>query len=99
VRKVGELSYILGDHLGSTSVVADADGTKVSEIRYKACPAGMLTLWDDAARVKSTLRAESPQRKIRSIGTGTIMSDIIHSNTPTPADVISEFILSRVEGA
>ncbi|MCL4272238.1 MAG: hypothetical protein KJZ77_00075 [Anaerolineales bacterium] len=36
MRKAGELLYILGDHLGSTSIVTDADGTKVSEIRYKA---------------------------------------------------------------
>lgn len=36
VRKAGELFYILGDHLGSTSIVTDANGTKISEIRYKA---------------------------------------------------------------
>ncbi|WKZ39319.1 MAG: hypothetical protein QY328_13725 [Anaerolineales bacterium] len=36
MRKAGELFYILGDHLGSTSIVTDANGTKISEIRYKA---------------------------------------------------------------
>jgi len=43
VRKAGELFYILGDHLGSTSIVTDANGTKVSEIRYRAA-----SLWDKA---------------------------------------------------
>jgi RHS repeat-associated protein len=51
VRKAGELFYILGDHpsagsgqaLGSTSIVTDADGTKVSEMRYRAA-----SLWDKA---------------------------------------------------
>jgi RHS repeat-associated protein len=36
MRKAGELFYILGDHLGSTSIVTSANGTKVSEMRYKA---------------------------------------------------------------
>jgi RHS repeat-associated protein len=30
------LSYLLSDHLGSTSLTADAAGNKVSEVRYKA---------------------------------------------------------------
>ena len=36
-RRVGgsELYYILGDHLGSTSVVADSSGVKFAETRYK----------------------------------------------------------------
>jgi hypothetical protein len=29
------VEYILGDHLGSTSLTTDANGAKVSEIRYK----------------------------------------------------------------
>jgi YD repeat-containing protein len=29
------LTYLLGDHLGSTSVTANSSGTKVSELRYK----------------------------------------------------------------
>ena len=29
------VEYLLGDHLGSTSLTADSSGTKVSEIRYK----------------------------------------------------------------
>jgi len=36
MRQDGELFFIIGDHLGSTSIVTDANGTKVSEIRYKA---------------------------------------------------------------
>jgi len=36
VRQDGELFFMIGDHLGSTSIVTDANGTKVSEIRYKA---------------------------------------------------------------
>ena len=35
MRKDGVLSYILGDHLGSTSVTTDNTGAKVSEMRYK----------------------------------------------------------------
>ena len=36
MRKDGALNYIIGDHLGSTSIVTDANGTVVSEMRYKA---------------------------------------------------------------
>jgi len=28
--------YLLGDHLGSTSIVADSSGSKVSDLRYRA---------------------------------------------------------------
>ena len=35
VRKDGELSYLLGDHLGSASVVTDVDGGLLSETMYK----------------------------------------------------------------
>jgi YD repeat-containing protein len=30
-----QLEFLLGDHLGSTSLTTDSEGTKVSEIRYK----------------------------------------------------------------
>lgn len=36
MRTNGTLNYLLGDHLGSTSLTIDAAGNKVSEIRYKA---------------------------------------------------------------
>ncbi|NOH04083.1 MAG: hypothetical protein HND47_19995 [Chloroflexi bacterium] len=36
MRKDGVLYYILGDHLGSTSIVTDASGNVVSQTRYKA---------------------------------------------------------------
>ena len=36
MRKGNTLYYLLGDHLGSTSIVTDASGNKVSEMRYKA---------------------------------------------------------------
>jgi RHS repeat-associated protein len=36
MRSNGTLSYLLGDHLGSTSLTTDAAGNIVSEIRYKA---------------------------------------------------------------
>jgi len=32
------VEYFLGDHLGSTSLTTDANGAKVSELRYKPCP-------------------------------------------------------------
>jgi RHS repeat-associated protein len=36
MRTNGTLNYLLGDHLGSTSLTTDAAGNKVSEVRYKA---------------------------------------------------------------
>jgi hypothetical protein len=36
VRKDGTLNFIVGDHLGSTSLVTDASGNVLSEMRYKA---------------------------------------------------------------
>jgi RHS repeat-associated protein len=36
MRKNGALYYLLGDHLGSTSIVTDANGVVVSETKYKA---------------------------------------------------------------
>jgi RHS repeat-associated protein len=36
MRQGGVLNYIVGDHLGSTSLVTDASGNTVSELRYKA---------------------------------------------------------------
>ena len=36
MRKDGTLNYILSDHLGSTSLVTDASGAVVSELRYTA---------------------------------------------------------------
>ncbi|MBI4761322.1 MAG: hypothetical protein ACOYYF_03565 [Chloroflexota bacterium] len=32
------VEYFLGNHLGSTSITTDANGAKVSELRYKPCP-------------------------------------------------------------
>jgi hypothetical protein len=32
------VEYMLSDHLGSTSLTTDANGAKVLELRYKACP-------------------------------------------------------------
>ncbi len=34
MRKNGSLSFLLSDHLGSTSITTDAAGTKTSELRY-----------------------------------------------------------------
>jgi len=36
MRKNGTLTFILGDHLGSTSIVTDANGVVVSDTKYKA---------------------------------------------------------------
>lgn len=36
VNRDGTLSLIFGDHLGSTSLVTDATGAVVSEMKYKA---------------------------------------------------------------
>jgi hypothetical protein len=43
MRTSGTLNYLLGDHLGSTSLTTDAAGNKISEVRY--CEA---SLWDKA---------------------------------------------------
>jgi len=40
MKKNGLLSFLLGDHLGSTSLTTDANGTLASEMKYKACPQG-----------------------------------------------------------
>ena len=32
----GTISYLLSDQLGSTSITADGNGNKISELRYKA---------------------------------------------------------------
>ena len=36
MRTNGTLNYLLGDHLGSTSLTTNATGTVISELRYKA---------------------------------------------------------------
>lgn len=36
MRKNGTLNFIIGDHLGSTSLVTDASGTVINETKYKA---------------------------------------------------------------
>ncbi len=36
MRKNSVLSYLLSDHLGSTSLVADSNGAVISETKYKA---------------------------------------------------------------
>jgi len=36
VPQNGTLTYLLGDHLGSTSITTDSDGNRVSEMRYTA---------------------------------------------------------------
>jgi RHS repeat-associated protein len=35
MRSNGTLTYLLGDHLGSTSMTTDASGNLISELRYK----------------------------------------------------------------
>jgi len=39
------LNWLLGDHLGSTSITADASGNKVAELRYKAWGESRYTSW------------------------------------------------------
>jgi RHS repeat-associated protein len=36
MRKNGTLTYLFGDHLGSTSIVTDSSGALISETKYKA---------------------------------------------------------------
>ncbi len=39
------LHFLLGDHLGSTSITANSDGSKQAELRYKACGETRYPLW------------------------------------------------------
>jgi hypothetical protein len=36
IKKDGVLNFIIGDHLGSTSLVTDANGAVINETKYKA---------------------------------------------------------------
>jgi len=36
MRQNGEVSYLLGDHLGGTNLTLDATGNKVAGLRYRA---------------------------------------------------------------
>jgi len=36
MRQDGEVSYLLGDHLGGMNLTLDATGNKVAELRYRA---------------------------------------------------------------
>jgi hypothetical protein len=38
MRTNGTLNYLLGDHLGSTSLITDSTCVKTNEQGYKACP-------------------------------------------------------------
>ncbi len=38
MRKNGTLNFILGDHLGSSSLVTDSSGAVINETKCKACP-------------------------------------------------------------
>jgi hypothetical protein len=42
MRKAGTLTWLPGDHLTSTTVTANADGTLASAQKYTACPCGVL---------------------------------------------------------
>jgi RHS repeat-associated protein len=42
LRKDGVLNFLIGDHLGSTSLTTDADGVVISEMLYTACPLATL---------------------------------------------------------
>jgi hypothetical protein len=35
LKQGSEVSYLFGDHLGSTAITTDSSGTKVGELRYK----------------------------------------------------------------
>jgi hypothetical protein len=38
IRSGSTLSYLLADHLGSTSLTTNTSGAPVAEMRYKPCP-------------------------------------------------------------
>ncbi len=71
MRDGGGLHWLLGDHLGSTTVVADAGGAAQAELRYS--PFGV-TLYEEgsaatdrrhvASRKNLTLEASLPQMRI-----------------------------------
>jgi hypothetical protein len=64
---LGTVSFLLGDHLGSTAITANSSGNKVAELRYK--PWGS-TRYNDGTTPTSyryTLRLRSG--RARSVGT------------------------------
>jgi RHS repeat-associated protein len=54
MRKNGTLNYIIGDHLGSTSLVTDAAGVVVSQQQYKAWGETRYTSGSEATRYQYT---------------------------------------------
>jgi RHS repeat-associated protein len=54
MRTNGTLSYLLGDHLGSTSLVTDSAGVKINEQRYKAWGETRYTFGDEKTKYQYT---------------------------------------------
>ena len=54
MRTNGTLNYLLGDHLGSTSLVTDSAGNKVNEQRYKAWGETRYTFGGEKTRYQYT---------------------------------------------
>ena len=54
MRTNGTLNYLLGDHLGSTSLVTDSAGNKTSEQKYKAWGETRYTFGSEATKYQYT---------------------------------------------
>jgi len=54
MRTNGTLNYLLGDHLGSTSLVTDSAGIKINEQRYKAWGETRYTFGNEKTRYQYT---------------------------------------------
>ncbi len=81
----GTLYYMLSDHPGSTSLTLNSSGSKIAELRYKACP----------LRFAAGVLREGETR----FSSGTAPTLTGPANGGTPPDTTPTFTWSAVPGA
>jgi len=81
----GPLTYLYGDHLGSASLTADANGTKIAEQRFK--PYGELR-WSSAAAMPTEF-GFTGQRTESSSYVGSLMDYVARSYSPALGRFVS----------
>jgi YD repeat-containing protein len=74
------VEYLLGDHLGSTNLTTDANGTKVSELRYKP--------WGEIRYTWTSAPATTPAYQLPSY---TFTGQYSHMDDPSTAAVTEGF--------
>ncbi len=87
---------LLCDHLGSTSIITNTSGAKVSEMRYKPCPlccapgmlrGGEIRSWWKAAKLNTTPAYKLPHY--------TFTGQFSYTDDPSTAGVTEGFGLTR----